>query len=72
MDATDPFAFDAPHFSISAAGNSDYKLNGKSVPYKKYNEQLESFNILVKAKNFLVFQVRSPSPFPSRLSLARS
>jgi hypothetical protein len=45
--------------SISTSGNSDYKLNGKSVAYKKYNEQLESFNILVKAKNFLVFQVRS-------------
>ncbi|ORY92961.1 condensin complex subunit SMC1 [Leucosporidium creatinivorum] len=42
--------------SISTSGNSDYKLNGKVVTYKKYNEQLESFNILVKAKNFLVFQ----------------
>lgn len=46
--------------SISAAGASDYKLNGKSVTYKRYNEQLESFKILVKAMNFLVFQV-SPS-----------
>jgi len=34
------------------------------VSYKRYNEQLESFNILVKAKNFLVFQVR-PALCPS-------
>lgn len=30
------------------------------MTYKRYNEQLESFKILVKAMNFLVFQV-SPS-----------
>lgn len=45
--------------SISTAGASEYKLNGKAVAYKKYNETLEGFNILVKAKNFLVFQVRA-------------
>lgn len=27
------------------------------MTYKAYNERLEGFNILVKAKNFLVFQV---------------
>lgn len=43
--------------SVSANGTSDYRLNGKVVTYKKYNETLEGFNILVKAKNFLVFQV---------------
>ncbi|BGP16097.1 hypothetical protein JCM10213_007524 [Rhodosporidiobolus nylandii] len=53
--------------SISTGGSSEYKINGKTVTYKRYNEQLESFNILVKAKNFLVFQgdveaVASQSP----------
>ncbi|BGP39995.1 Structural maintenance of chromosomes protein 1 [Rhodotorula kratochvilovae] len=53
--------------SISTSGTSEYKINGKTVLYKRYNEQLESFNILVKAKNFLVFQgdveaVASQSP----------
>ncbi|GAA5851241.1 hypothetical protein JCM8547_004180 [Rhodosporidiobolus lusitaniae] len=42
--------------SISLSGSSEYKINGKVVTYKRYNEQLEKFNILVKAKNFLVFQ----------------
>ncbi|WRT67180.1 uncharacterized protein IL334_004146 [Kwoniella shivajii] len=42
--------------SISAAGASSYFLNGRSVAWKDYNGQLEKFNILVKAKNFLVFQ----------------
>ncbi|GAA6012005.1 hypothetical protein JCM10207_003457 [Rhodosporidiobolus poonsookiae] len=53
--------------SISTSGSSEYRINGKAVSYKRYNEQLESFNILVKAKNFLVFQgdveaVASQSP----------
>ncbi|KAM0787898.1 hypothetical protein ACM66B_003947 [Microbotryomycetes sp. NB124-2] len=53
--------------SISTAGASEYKLNGKTVQHKRYNEQLERFNILVKARNFLVFQgdveqVASQSP----------
>ncbi|KAK4703834.1 structural maintenance of chromosome 1, partial [Phenoliferia sp. Uapishka_3] len=42
--------------SITAAGQSEYRLNGAPTTYKKYNAQLETFNILVKAKNFLVFQ----------------
>ncbi|WWC89989.1 uncharacterized protein L201_004919 [Kwoniella dendrophila CBS 6074] len=42
--------------SISAAGASSYFLNSKSVAWKEYNGQLEKFNVLVKAKNFLVFQ----------------
>ncbi|WWC69419.1 uncharacterized protein I206_103358 [Kwoniella pini CBS 10737] len=42
--------------SISAAGASSYFLNGRSVAWKEYNGQLEKFNVLVKAKNFLVFQ----------------
>ncbi|BEJ14460.1 hypothetical protein CspHIS471_0402270 [Cutaneotrichosporon sp. HIS471] len=44
--------------TISAAGNtaSVYSINGKTVTWTDYNQQLEKFNILVKAKNFLVFQ----------------
>lgn len=43
-------------FSISLNGNSEYRLNGRAVTYAQYNAQLEQHNILVKAKNFLVFQ----------------
>lgn len=42
--------------SITTTGASTYYLNGKAVPWNQYNQQLEKFNILVKAKNFLVFQ----------------
>jgi structural maintenance of chromosome 1 len=52
---------------ISTAGASEYKLNDKAVTYAAYNAALVSHNILVKAKNFLVFQgdveaVASQSP----------
>ena len=42
--------------SINVAGASTYHLNSRAVPWNVYNQQLEKFNILVKAKNFLVFQ----------------
>ncbi|KAF8802737.1 condensin complex subunit SMC1 [Phlegmacium glaucopus] len=53
--------------TISTAGASEYKLNNKTVTYAAYNAALISHNILVKAKNFLVFQgdveaVASQSP----------
>ncbi|CAG8518942.1 15090_t:CDS:10 [Rhizophagus irregularis] len=35
---------------------SEYKINNKPVTYAKYNSTLEQQNILVKARNFLVFQ----------------
>lgn len=52
---------------ISTTGASEYKLNNKVVTYSAYNSALISHNILVKAKNFLVFQgdveaVASQSP----------
>ena len=34
-----------------------YKLNDRAVSWEQYNRRLEGFNILVKARNFLVFQV---------------
>lgn len=54
-------------FRISTTGASEYKLNNKVVTYSAYNAALVSHNILVKAKNFLVFQgdveaVASQSP----------
>ncbi|KAJ3549243.1 hypothetical protein NMY22_g966 [Coprinellus aureogranulatus] len=53
--------------TISTSGASEYKLNKKVVTYSAYNAALVSHNILVKAKNFLVFQgdveaVASQSP----------
>ncbi|KAJ7246598.1 condensin complex subunit SMC1 [Mycena haematopus] len=53
--------------TISTTGASEYKLNSKVVTYNAYNAALTSHNILVKAKNFLVFQgdvetVASQSP----------
>ncbi|SPO26433.1 probable SMC1 - chromosome segregation protein [Ustilago trichophora] len=42
--------------SITISGNSEYRYNGRSIQYAQYNTKLEQFNILVKAKNFLVFQ----------------
>ncbi|KAI0692899.1 cohesin complex subunit psm1 [Cytidiella melzeri] len=53
--------------TISTTGASEYKLNNRTVTYNAYNAQLIQLNILVKAKNFLVFQgdveaVASQSP----------
>lgn len=42
--------------SINGKGASTYSLNGKVVTHTTYNQSLEKHNILVKAKNFLVFQ----------------
>jgi len=42
--------------SITTAGASEYRINNKVMSAATYNERLHSFNILVKAKNFLVFQ----------------
>ncbi|KAI0726494.1 cohesin complex subunit psm1 [Fomitopsis betulina] len=53
--------------TITTTGASEYKLNNQVVTYSAYNAALVSHNILVKAKNFLVFQgdveaVASQSP----------
>ena len=44
--------------SADATFQSQYKLNSKTVSWDGYNNQLKKYNILVKARNFLVFQVR--------------
>lgn len=42
--------------TVTTAGQSEYRINNKVVPAKRYNEALEAENILIKARNFLVFQ----------------
>lgn len=42
--------------SITSAGSSEYRINNRAVTAKQYNEALEAENILIKARNFLVFQ----------------
>ena len=46
------------HFGrqISSAGVSSYQLNDKDVTYDKYEATLQKIGVLVKARNFLVFQ----------------
>lgn len=36
---------------------TEYRISGKVVTPHEYQERLESLSILIKAKNFLVFQV---------------
>ena len=57
------------HFSrtISASGVSNYRLDSKEVTYEVYENVLQRIGVLVKARNFLVFQgdvesVASKSP----------
>ena len=57
------------HFSrmISSTGVSSYRLDGKDVTYDTYEDILQKIGVLVKARNFLVFQgdvesVASKSP----------
>ena len=42
--------------TITDQGQSEYRINGRAVSAKQYNEALENENILIKARNFLVFQ----------------
>ena len=42
--------------TITAQGGSEYRINNRVVTAQQYNESLESENILIKARNFLVFQ----------------
>ncbi|RPD56436.1 condensin complex subunit SMC1 [Lentinus tigrinus ALCF2SS1-6] len=42
--------------TVSTSGQSEYRLDGKVVTLNAYNAALVQHNILVKAKNFLVFQ----------------
>ncbi|KAH3360476.1 hypothetical protein KXV52_005165 [Aspergillus fumigatus] len=42
--------------SITSSGVSEYRINNRIVTAQQYNEALEAENILIKARNFLVFQ----------------
>jgi len=42
--------------TISASGVSDYKVDGRSMSRADYEESLAEIGVLVKARNFLVFQ----------------
>ncbi|KAF4970206.1 hypothetical protein FZEAL_10095, partial [Fusarium zealandicum] len=42
--------------SITNQGASEYRINERVVTAQQYNDALESENILIKARNFLVFQ----------------
>lgn len=52
------------HFTrtITGASGSEYCVDGRLVTWDDYNAKLRSLGILVKARNFLVFQVASLSP----------
>jgi len=43
-------------YSIIGSG-TEYRISGKVVSSQEYQGRLESLSILIKAKNFLVFQV---------------
>ncbi|XP_026449761.1 structural maintenance of chromosomes protein 1-like [Papaver somniferum] len=42
--------------TITSAGGAEYRLDEKVVTWDEYNNKLKSLGILVKARNFLVFQ----------------
>lgn len=42
--------------TITNQGASEYRINNRVVSAQQYNEALEAENILIKARNFLVFQ----------------
>mmetsp|Transcript_21679 Transcript_21679/g.53551 ORF Transcript_21679/g.53551 Transcript_21679/m.53551 type:complete len:1308 (+) Transcript_21679:143-4066(+) len=42
--------------TISPSGTGDYRINGSVVGYKEYEQNLAKIGVLVKARNFLVFQ----------------
>lgn len=51
--------FNSPSFLPSFTGSSsEYRINSKVVGLPEYSEELEKLGILIKARNFLVFQVR--------------
>lgn len=43
--------------TITGSGGSEYRIDGNVVNWDEYNGKLKSLGILVKARNFLVFQV---------------
>ena len=44
--------------TISERGSGEYRIDGRAVSYKEYETKLADIGVLVKARNFLVFQGR--------------
>lgn len=44
-------------FMSCVGSSSEYRINNKVVGLSEYSEELEKLGILIKARNFLVFQV---------------
>ena len=53
--------------TITSAGSSEYRIGNRAVTWDAYNNTMRSLGILVKARNFLVFQVTYPPPSQSRV-----
>lgn len=49
------------HILCVSGSSSEYRINSKVVSLPEYSEELEKLGILIKARNFLVFQVRLKS-----------
>lgn len=45
------------HVVFVSGSSSEYRINNKVVGLPEYSEELEKLGILIKARNFLVFQV---------------
>lgn len=43
--------------SITAKGKAEYRINNQQVNVEAYHEKLMSYNVIVKARNFLILQV---------------
>ncbi|WVZ83246.1 hypothetical protein U9M48_030414 [Paspalum notatum var. saurae] len=61
-DSPSPSPADLLHFirTITGTGGSEYCIDSRLVTWDDYNAKLRSLGILVKACNFLVFQVDWP------------
>ena len=42
--------------TVTLSGSSEYRFNGRQISMDRYNRELAKIGILVKARNFLVFQ----------------
>ena len=51
----------APSGGTAEAYTSHYRIDGREVRWDAYNARLQSYGILVQARNFLVFQARTNS-----------
>jgi Chromosome segregation ATPases len=56
QDANDPNVELRFSRMISTKGTGEYQVNGKTVSFAKYEEALKNIGVLLKGRNFLVFQ----------------